>query len=655
MRNIKIFSTELEEGYFTLKEMAEARKAWWNQTEGQPHSKRLEQDKAVVQAFCDEILRGDRDNLLLRALERRPWYLIAVLFTIVDKFAKTVPFFLNEVQTEFVEIIEKNGFNKNHPYVVLKGRQQGFTSFITAMQLAFMICRENFNGLTLADVSSKTIKLFEEKGKQVYERIYDERFKPKKVRDNLNMLSFAQPNCSWHVGVATADVARGETLSFLHCSEVATFQCLVADMQAGAIQSVIPDGAIIYESTANGYNQFKELWDKPSNIRCFFEWWKTSEYRSDNLETLDDLPDDWIRERVRWLREVKKLEEEQIAWYVDTYKSLVNPELIKQEYPCTPEEAFLASGSCIFDLDKITTRMAELRETQHDRVGYFSYKKKNKVLNGEPQIDMFEITDIRWVDDPTGYIRLHKLPKCKVQKNDHAAGKMELVEMAVEEAQRGGFSIVGHCPYAVGGDTAGDGSDFFTGKVVDCITYEDCATLEICKIDEDLYSDQMYCLGWYYNDALAALEVNFSYAPTKNLIRCQYPNLYVRRNVEETDTKQAKYGFNTNQSTRPMIIAEFQKKFRENPSIINDLATLSQMMVFVRNENGRAEAAAGQHDDLVMGSMIAQYVAGSDQAQHSYCLRKTEEKNAFAEFFGFKTKNYDADSYNGIVGYCDYD
>lgn len=655
MDNISKKNSGLETAYKTLKEMASARKAWWKTTEGENHAKRLELDKAVVKSFCDEIL-SDENNALLRALEQRPWLLIEILFTIVDKNARTVPFFLNDVQAEFIVIIEKRGFNKNHPYVILKGRQQGFTSLITAIQLSFMICRENFNGLTLADVSSKTIKLFEEKGKQVYERISDERFKPKKVRDNLNMLSFAQPNCSWHVGVATADVARGETLSFLHCSEVATFQCLVADMQAGAIQSVIPEGAIIYESTANGYNQFKDLWDKPSNICCFFEWWKTAEYRSDNLETLDELPDDWIRDRVKWLREVKLLSEEQIAWYVDTYKSLVNPELIKQEYPCTPEEAFLASGSCIFDIDKITQRMAELRETQKDRIGYFSYKKKNKVIDGEIQIDMFEISDIRWIDDPTGYIRLHKQPKCKISRINRETAKTEIVEMPVEEARRGNFEIVGYCPYAVGGDTAGDGSDFFTGKAIDCISCEEAATLEICKIDEDLYSDQMYCLGWYYNDALIALEVNFSYSPTKNLVRCQYPNLYVRRSVEETEQKQqVKYGFRTDPSTRPVIISEFQKKFRENPRIINDIATLSQMMVFVRNEDGRAEAAAGQHDDIVMGEMIGQYVAGSDQAQHSYCLKKTEEKDLFAEFFGFGSTGRSHDEYNGIEGYCDYD
>lgn len=649
---------KIEQAYQTLKEMSRARREWWIRSEGKGHAKRLEQDKSVVQAFGNEILEGERSYELLKALEERPWYLIELFFTIVDKNARTVPFFLNDVQREFIGEIEKHGFNKNHPYVILKGRQQGFTSLITAIQLSFMICRDNFNGCTLADDSSKTIKLFEEKGKQVYERISDKRFKPTKARDNLNMLSFVSPNSSWHVGVASADAARGETLGFLHCSEVATFPCLVADMQAGAIQSVIPDGAIIYESTAHGYNQFKELWDKQSNIRCFFAWWKTAEYRSKYVETLLELPDDWIKGRVKWLREEIKLEEEQIAWYVDTYKSLVNPELIRQEYPCTPEEAFLASGACIFDLDKITTRMSELRTEQVDRIGYFIYKKKNAIIKGESQVDMYEITDIRWVDDPNGYIRIHKPAKCKVREKDaFDKKKVTVKELPVTEAESSGHEIVGYCPYSIGGDTAGEGSDFFTAKVIDNITCEEAATLEICKIDEDLYSDQVYCLGKMYNDALIALEVNFSYAPTKNLVRCHYPNLYVRKNIEETAQKSttAKFGFNTNPATRPLIIAEFQRKFRDNPSIINDIATLTQMMVFVKNENGRAEAAKGQHDDLVMGEMIAQFVAGSDQAQHAYALKKVNEVDELAAFFGF-VDNAKADTeYNGIQGYCNYD
>ena len=156
-----------------------------------------------------------------------------------------------------------------------------------------------------------------------------------------------------------------------------------------------------------------------------------------------------------------------------------------------------------------------------------------------------------------------------------------------------------------------------------------------------------------YNEALVGLEVNFSYAPTKNLLRCQYPNLYVRKAIEETGQKStAKFGFNTNPQTRPLIIAEFQRKFRDNPKIMKDAATLSQMMVFVKNENGRPEAAKGQHDDLVMGEMIAQFIAGCDQAQHSYTMKKITEISEFDKFFGVQSETED---YNGIRGYCDYD
>lgn len=57
----------------------------------------------------------------------------------------------------------------------------------------------------------------------------------------------------------------------------------------------------------------------------------------------------------------------------------------------------------------------------------------------------------------------------------------------------------------------------------------------------------MYCLGKYYNDALLAIETNFSTYPTKLLDLMGYRNLYVRE-VEDDFTGKIKhaFGFQTN-------------------------------------------------------------------------------------------------------------
>lgn len=47
----------------------------------------------------------------------------------------------------------------------------------------------------------------------------------------------------------------------------------------------------------------------------------------------------------------------------------------------------------------------------------------------------------------------------------------------------------------------------------------------------------------------------------------------------------------------------------ENTELINDIDTLREMLEFVKNTRGRAEALPGKHDDLVMGLAIAYQIA----------------------------------------------
>ena len=57
-----------------------------------------------------------------------------------------------------------------------------------------------------------------------------------------------------------------------------------------------------------------------------------------------------------------------------------------------------------------------------------------------------------------------------------------------------------------------------------------------------------------------------------------------------------------------MIIAGLVEVVRESVELICDQTTLEEMLTFVRNEDGRAEAEAGAHDDCVMALAIAHYI-----------------------------------------------
>ena len=162
--------------------------------------------------------------------------------------------------------------------------------------------------------------------------------------------------------------------------------------------------------------------------------------------------------------------------------------------------------------------------------------------------------------------------------------------------------------YVIGGDTAGEGSDYFVAQVLDQDSGEQVCTLR-GRMDEDVYARQLYCLGLWYNWALIAVEANFSSYPMRELERQGYPNQYARERVDQGSFRAApSYGFRTTSSTRPVMIAGLVEVVREHTDWINHRETLREMLSFVRSRTGRPEAQAGAHDDCVMALAIAYHV-----------------------------------------------
>lgn len=182
-------------------------------------------------------------------------------------------------------------------------------------------------------------------------------------------------------------------------------------------------------------------------------------------------------------------------------------------------------------------------------------------------------------------------------------------------------------PYVIGGDTAGEGSDYFIGQVLDNVTGLQVAILRSRYedgFDEGTYAQQMYCLGKWYNDALLAVETNFSTHPQKELERLGYRKFYVRERVDTyTGQIQNSFGFRTDTRTRPMILGELQTLVREHPELIVDKDTLEEMLTFTLNEKMRPEAEDGAHDDCVMALAIAYNARG--QQRMSVLVQDTAE------------------------------
>lgn len=554
----------------------------------------IKKDEYFVKGVAYEITQN---NELREETIDDPSKLIELCFTVVNKDKREEPFFLNDVQKEFINILNQaikdfeDGLITSISLLVLKGRQQGFTTLITAYQLAAIITRRNFEGLTLADESSNAEAIFQNKAKFIYDRL-PEILKPTEKYNSKRQLLFEKLNSSWAINTATKEVGRSRTINFFHGSECGFWRDGISSIQASLGETFTKNAIKIYESTANGFNDFREMWKSGAHINCFFQWWKTKEYRlnfeTKNMRTkflndIDRNKGEWIYDRLKWLRDEKKLDENQLYWYFKKYQGYIDKELIKQEYPCTPDEAFVASGKCYFNKDNIIKRI-DLLEEQENTIEDIGYFKHDIVIKNDRKV----ITDIKWISDPLGCIKLIKKP---------------------EEYK----------PYVLGGDTAGEGSDNFTGIVTDNTNGKIAAVLKH-EQDETFYTRQIYCLGWYYNKALIGLETNFSTYPTKMLAEeYEYPNLYVRDKEDDYTGKIVKaYGFRTDRITRPLILAELQRIFEEEIEKITDIDILKEALTFIKNEKGRAEAQEGCYDDLIMGTAITYYIASQQTTSRIY-------------------------------------
>lgn len=592
-----------------IKDIIQKRKQRWSEKYD------IEYDKALVEASVVKILETPN---LIKEVINKPYLLIEVAFTVVDKNKSTIPFFLNEVQQDFINQLEKHGTNK--PYFILKGRQQGFTTLITAMQLAYSIVQKNFSGFTIADCGDNTKAIFNDKARVVYSRLPN-LLKPQEKFNSVNELFFDKLNSSWRIATATDNVGRSRTLNFVHFSEVAFFQTSLANLQKGIGEAITQNAIQIYETTANGFNEAKDLWDSETCVNLFYEWWRTKEYRSTEYDYLET-NDAWLKERIKVL-ESKGLEKEQITWYCKKYSSYLDKSTIKQEYPITPTEAFISSGDCVFDKDKINNQLAISQHLQPIKTGYFEYKKvATPIRNSLGEIEDFEyeIKNIKFIEDSGGYIKIYEEPVVKIKDE----------------------VVIAKAPYVIGGDTAGLGDDFYTAKVKNNMTGFIAATLHKQRLDDDLYAEQLYCLGKYYHEALIGIETNYSRQPTRILEKYSYPSLYLRERIDSLTNKVTKIlGFETTSKTKPVIISELIQMMRDNPECERDIETLKEMTVFVRKENGKTEAQDGYHDDLVMALAICNFIS-SNQTK-TWILVENEEDTFLTE--NFNTENQNSNGY----------
>ena len=511
------------------------------------------------------------------------------------KDGQLVPFRMNAPQRKLYEAARRQAeAGKPVRIIVLKARQMGFSTLTEGLLFHMAATRHHVECMVVAHTEDATAKLF-----QMSQRFYDNlppALKPMRRASNAQEIVFDRPartkghreGLGSSIRCATAGgtgVGRGYTLQGLHLSEFAFWPGSKRESYVGLMQAV-PDKAgtmVIIESTANGYDEFKSMWDAAVEAQrsgtdgfepVFFAWHEMEEYRRAPLPGFERTQEE------RELAEAYGLDDEQLAWrrWCIATQCGGDLELFHQEYPSSPDEAFIATGRCCFDKAAIVLRREKVRELAWER-GIFRVERDAAG----------RVTAWTWQRDEKGPIRLLKKPEQ-------------------------------WAPYVIGGDTAGTGSDYFVGQVLDNRTGEQVAVLHH-QMGERLYAEQLYCLGKYYNDALIGIETNYSTYPEMVLEDMGYKKLFVRERYDTyTGATVKAFGFETTAKSRPVIIDGLRDVAAHELGLITDYETLGEMLTFVYDEQWRPAAEEGEHDDLVMALAIAHRI----RVQQSYVSRTPE-------------------------------
>lgn len=489
---------------------------------------------------------------------------------IKTKSGTVVPFRLNDAQRKLYAVAKRQqDAGKPVRLIILKARQLGFSTLTEGLIFHACATRRNVNALIVAHREDATANLF-----RMSKLFYDELpapVKPMLRASNAQELVFenpsklrsereARPGLRSRIRCATAGgrgIGRSDTLQCVHLSEYAFWPDGAdgkASTLAGILQAVpsLPGTMVVIESTANGFEDFKERWDaavagENDFEPVFFAWFENPDYSMPVVPGTEWTPEE------RDIKAAYRLTDEQLQWrrWCIANNCGGSLDMFRQEYPASPGEAFLHSGTGVFDNEQIVLRLERLP----------SPAGRGEFADGE------------WTESETGAITLYELPEEGV-------------------------------PYVLGGDTAGEGSDYFTAIVIDNVSGRIAAKLRQ-KYSEPEYVRQIYALGRFYNDALVAIETNFSTYPVMKLQEMEYPNQYSRER-EDTYTRQMRksYGFRTDRQSRPRAIANLVEVFSSHPEWFTDRELLEEMLTFCYNEDHRPEALAGKHDDLVMGAAI---------------------------------------------------
>ena len=511
----------------------------------------------------------------MRRLRLRP---LTERLTIQKKDLKVEPIDLADpfawAQLAFLKEIERQ-YNLGLPVriIVLKGRQIGISTCTEGTLFNWTFIHPGTRSLVIAHETKAAQHLFD-MTKLMWEEwpfngLYTEK------HNTVKSLAWVETRSSMSVATAkNAGSGRSFTYHAVHCSECAFWED-PERLMVGLNQSVpYKHGTIVVlESTANGVgNWYHEEWNRAVHgesqyVPMFFPWFMHEDYSFPNTTLqeweLNKEERELLHDGVYFNGQRFRLTLGQLAWRRHTIMNdcLGDVEMFYQEYPCTPNQAFLSTGRNVFPLER-------LDEHTQEQVGV-----KGMLVN-----DNGRITFVR---DASGPLTIFKAPG-----RDPVLSK-----------------------YVVAGDptktTYGDAACI---QVLNRFTFEQVAVFHM-HLDAVPFAHEIMKLGYFYNEAIVNTEIEGpGYATIGVILDNGYPDVWQHRWGDKAPGKVSQsYGWSTNYQRKHWAIEKVKFLLAQKGGLkIHDALTHDQMENYVYQENGEMGPASDRlNDDAVMALAIA--------------------------------------------------
>lgn len=584
---------------------------------------------------------------------------------IVDAVGDVVPFVLKPPQIRLALALQaQRAAGQPMRATVLKARKVGFSTQTQGMIVQRATTRPEHHARIVAQDMDTAGEIYD-MGFGMYARLPAE-VKPSLAYSTNGQRSkyiqFGEPSLqarrSGQVGLnskITIDTekspsgGRGMTIRSLHLSEVAFWE------RQGKMLALLnavpddPDTLVIVESTARGLNAFWRFWRATEQgngfYACFTPWFEENGYRRPFLDETervvfedrlgqgtpgelsvgeDEEPalvelmrakfEEWREEgihpraelgedgdAIEWLRILEHLNWRR--WAIAA-KCEADVEKFHQEYPSTPEEAFLSTGRAVFDRAQTRRLLTRVRSLSPPAEGTFVAETRRTI---KTRIGTVEVPQkVKWV------------PKSSLNAVERAKARWALWESAAANPDE---------RYVAGADPeSGEENEGQTAAhaivVVNHRTLEQVARWESDLHDPDEAVEQLYMAALYFNKAWVAVEKTGGWGMSwlRWLARdVKYPYVYrtMRKDAAQPGEFDNTLGWSTDLKTKPLMRDRGRELLRGEITGIRDLMLVAQMLTYVMDERGRMLPEPGERSDVLMAWLIAQMVAQEKMPRRS--------------------------------------